>query len=72
MSRNTPDPILPEHWCEECHCRTAFLFKWDGKRRCRECLRDKLLRAPRGVKRQRLLRLIDGPDFAQGELNFNG
>lgn len=70
MNRNTPDPKLTERWCQTCHGRTAFLYTFEGKRRCRECLLDCLLHGARGARRQRLLRLLDGPDWAQGELDY--
>lgn len=59
-----------ERRCQVCGARSAYLTDWEGKARCRDCLRDLLLRAPKGRKRLRLLRLIDAPEWAQGILDF--
>lgn len=67
---DTPAAVLVPQRCDVCHAHSPYLYKWEGKRRCRECLRDLLMRAPMGAKRRRLLRLLDGPDWAQGHLNW--
>ena len=72
MSRSTQEPIVPTRECQVCYGKTQYLYKWEHKHQCRECLRDLLLRNPRGAKRRRLLRLLDGPDWAQGEFNYGG
>lgn len=67
---DTPEPLLPQQPCAICRKTTEFAYRWEGFNRCRECLRDLLLRKPKVRKRQKLLRLLDGPDWAQGEFNW--
>jgi ribosomal protein S14 len=72
MSRDTPDIVPILRRCESCYASTPFVYKWYGMLRCRECLRDMLLRAPKGAKRRALLRLLDGPEIGQAEFDFGG
>lgn len=70
--RQTPDPLLPLKRCETCYAETQFLFTYKGRQRCRECLLDTLGHGPSRRDRNRILRLLKGPDFAQGEFDYGG
>ena len=65
-----PTVRVEERRCGVCHALTPYLYRWDKVERCKECLRDLLLRAPRGARRARLIRLIDSDDWAQGTFDW--